>query len=42
MGLGLAIVKKTVDDMQGTITVESEPGQGTTVRITLPRAGDGK
>jgi signal transduction histidine kinase len=36
MGLGLAIVKKTIDDLQGDIRIESEPGKGTTVRITLP------
>jgi signal transduction histidine kinase len=36
MGLGLAIVKKTVDDLKGTIAVDSVPGEGTTVTITLP------
>jgi signal transduction histidine kinase len=36
MGLGLAIVKKIIDDAGGTIMIESTPGEGTTVVITLP------
>ncbi|MBI3190019.1 MAG: HAMP domain-containing protein, partial [Ignavibacteriales bacterium] len=35
MGLGLAIVKKTIDDLGGVITVESETGDGTTVKVQL-------
>ncbi len=35
-GLGLAIVQSVVSDHQGRITVESEPGRGTTFRIDLP------
>jgi signal transduction histidine kinase len=35
-GLGLAICRRIVQDHQGTIHIESQPGQGTTVRITLP------
>ena len=36
MGLGLAIVKKTIDDLGGSIAIESELNKGTSVRITLP------
>ena len=36
MGLGLAIVKKTIDDLGGTIAIESGLGEGTTVLVTLP------
>ncbi|MFP5220856.1 MAG: response regulator [Acidobacteriota bacterium] len=35
-GLGLAIVKRLVDLMEGTITVYSEPDQGTQMHVTLP------
>lgn len=35
-GLGLAIVKELVLLMQGNISLQSQPGTGTTFRITLP------
>lgn len=36
-GLGLAISMSLVEMMSGSISVESEPGKGTKVSITLPR-----
>jgi signal transduction histidine kinase/CheY-like chemotaxis protein len=38
-GLGLAMVFGIVERHGGQIAVESAPGQGTTVRLTLPAAG---
>lgn len=35
-GIGLALVKELVGNMHGQISVESEPGTGTTMRIVLP------
>jgi len=40
-GLGLAIVKKAVDDHDGSISVKSKEGEGTTFTITLPVAEPG-
>jgi signal transduction histidine kinase len=37
IGLGLSIVKKHVEQLKGTITVESEVANGSTFRIVLPR-----
>lgn len=36
-GLGLAIVRSIIDAHHGSIQVSSEPGVGTTVRLTLPK-----
>ena len=37
-GLGLAIVKHLVIAHGGELTIDSTPGEGTTVRFTLPTA----
>ncbi len=36
MGIGLSLVKEMVMSMNGRITIESEPGLGSTFRINLP------
>ena len=36
MGLGLAIARHLVEAHGGTITAESTPGRGTTMRISYP------
>jgi PAS domain S-box-containing protein len=36
-GLGLAIVRKIVDQHSGRIVIDTKRGQGTTVRVILPR-----
>lgn len=37
-GLGLPLAKALIELHGGTMDIESEPGAGTTVRVTLPRA----
>lgn len=36
-GVGMDVVKRMIDDMGGSISVESEPGQGSTFRVRLPK-----
>jgi signal transduction histidine kinase len=38
MGVGLYLVKRYLDMMKGSLHIESEPGKGTTMRVTLPGA----
>jgi signal transduction histidine kinase len=35
-GLGLAIVRAVVESLRGQITVDGEPGRGTTITLRLP------
>lgn len=35
-GLGMAIVQKLINLMGGEVTIDSAPGRGTTVRVSLP------
>lgn len=36
VGLGMSIVKKLVEQMEGSIEIDSEVGKGSTVQVTLP------
>jgi signal transduction histidine kinase len=38
-GLGLTIAKRNIEIHGGSISVESEPGRGTTVRVEIPLTG---
>ncbi|HQA68242.1 MAG TPA: ATP-binding protein, partial [Aggregatilineales bacterium] len=40
-GLGLYICRQIVDEHDGNIQIESTPGEGTTVVVTLPTAAEG-
>jgi signal transduction histidine kinase/ActR/RegA family two-component response regulator len=40
-GIGLTIVKALVEGMGGSVTVSSQPGEGTAFEVTLPTASDG-
>jgi signal transduction histidine kinase/DNA-binding response OmpR family regulator len=37
-GLGMSIVKKLIENMDGEISIESEPGKGTAVMVRIPMA----
>ena len=41
IGLGLAICRRTVEEHRGTIEIETGPGKGATLRITLPATDKG-
>ncbi len=35
-GVGMAVVKETIEELSGTITLDTEPGQGTRYTLQLP------
>ena len=40
LGLGLPLSKRLIEMQGGTLTIETEPGEGTTVRLRLPCGSD--
>jgi signal transduction histidine kinase len=40
-GLGLSICKRIVEEHGGRLELESAPGEGTTVRLSLPLSREG-
>jgi PAS domain S-box-containing protein len=41
-GLGLAICRRLIEEHKGTISIDSRPNEGTTLKISLPAASDGE
>ena len=39
-GLGLALCRRIAEAHGGALTIESEPGAGTRVTVTLPKGGE--
>jgi len=39
LGLGLAVCKRLMEEMGGSVSVESQEGKGSTFSLTFPRAG---
>ncbi|WP_049923775.1 chemotaxis protein CheA [Halopiger djelfimassiliensis] len=35
-GVGMDVVKRTIEDLDGTVSIDSDPGDGTTVTMTVP------
>lgn len=35
-GVGMDVVKRRINEMRGDVAIDSRPGEGTTIRITLP------